>query len=130
MVSARVLEHRVADESQTSETTRVYANPDGSWTTEEASGPSSSSWSLNPCTGHRPSLWTRIPYRTRPRRTDLPRSAAHQGEPFRHRSAVGDDRLHLLDQASCDQPSRHRQTGVDRPENCPRGARQGSEDQV
>ncbi len=39
MVSARAVGHRVEDASQRSETTQVFANPEGTWTTEEAAGP-------------------------------------------------------------------------------------------
>lgn len=39
MVSARVSGHRVEDLSQRTETTQVFANPDGTWTSEEAPGP-------------------------------------------------------------------------------------------
>ena len=39
MVSARVLDHRVEDLSQRSETAQVFANPDGSWTSEQAPTP-------------------------------------------------------------------------------------------
>jgi RHS repeat-associated protein len=38
-VTARLLGHRVRDQSQTTETTEVFANPDGSWTSESAPGP-------------------------------------------------------------------------------------------
>ncbi len=39
MVSARTVGHRVEDVSQRSETTQVFANPEGTWTAEEAAGP-------------------------------------------------------------------------------------------
>jgi len=41
MVTARASGKRVEDESQRTEFTRVYANPDGTWTNETASGPES-----------------------------------------------------------------------------------------
>ncbi len=41
MVTARASGERVEDESQRTEFTRVYANPDGTWTNETASGPES-----------------------------------------------------------------------------------------
>lgn len=37
--SAAELDHRVEDLSQRTETTQVFANPDGTWTAEQASGP-------------------------------------------------------------------------------------------
>jgi hypothetical protein len=39
MTAAGILGVRVEDLSQRSETSRVLANPDGTWTTEEATGP-------------------------------------------------------------------------------------------
>jgi RHS repeat-associated protein len=41
MVTARAVRHRVEDTSQRDEFTRVYANPDGTWTSETASEPES-----------------------------------------------------------------------------------------
>ncbi|MGN6132263.1 MAG: DNRLRE domain-containing protein, partial [Nocardioidaceae bacterium] len=41
MSTARVMGHRVEDLSQRTETVRVYANPDGTWTSETASEPES-----------------------------------------------------------------------------------------
>jgi len=40
-VTARLSGHRVEDLSQRNEYTRVYANPDGTWTSETASEPES-----------------------------------------------------------------------------------------
>ena len=39
IVTARSVGHRVEDLSQRSETTQVFANPDGTWTSEAATGP-------------------------------------------------------------------------------------------
>ncbi|GAB3995626.1 DNRLRE domain-containing protein [Nocardioides marmoraquaticus] len=39
MTTARVTKRRVEDVSQRTETTQTFAEPDGSWTTEEATGP-------------------------------------------------------------------------------------------
>lgn len=39
MVTARVADRRIEDLSQRTETTQVFANPDGSWTSKAATGP-------------------------------------------------------------------------------------------